>query len=176
MKSNIALIGFMGSGKSSVGKRLARRLGRDFLETDRLVEEAAGATIADIFRESGEGAFRELEAGVIKNIGLTARNAVIACGGGIITRPENLENLKRDTTIIYLKTGVEELQERLAHSRRRPLLERPDREKFIRELIADREPLYRAAADITVGTGRRSFTAVVDEIISRLELHESHHR
>ena len=176
MKSNIALIGFMGSGKSSVGKRLARRLGLGFLETDRLIEEKAGTTIAEIFRQSGEKVFRDMEAEIIQGISRTAHDSVIACGGGVIIRPENLEHLKACATIVYLKTGVDELQNRLARSRKRPLLERPDREEFIRTLVEAREPLYRAAADITIGTGRRPFAMVVDEIISRLELHESRHR
>jgi shikimate kinase len=176
VKSNIALVGFMGSGKSTVGRRLARRLGREFIELDRLIEQRAGANISEIFRERGEGGFRELEEEVIKEVGDSTHDAVIACGGGAILRLANVDRLKESSNIIYLETDTPILQGRLARIRSRPLLNRPDREQVIEELHNARRPLYEAAADITIKTERRSFAAVINEIIERLGIDESHHR
>ncbi|MDV2989142.1 MAG: shikimate kinase [Dehalogenimonas sp.] len=173
MKSNIALIGFMGSGKSTVGKRLARRLGRNFIETDHLIEQQAGMSIVNIFKSGGETEFRDLETAVITSVSDIAENSVIACGGGVVARPGNIERLKSAATVVYLQTGTAALNDRLAFSRKRPLLDRPDREQFIRELEATRRPLYEAAADITVRTGNRPFAAVIDEIIRKLDINES---
>ena len=176
MKSNIALIGFMGSGKSTVGKRLARRLGREFVELDRLIEERAGKSIAEIFRERGEGGFRELEEELIKGVSESMYDAVIACGGGAIVRPANVDRLRQSSHIVYLEVETATLQDRLARSRKRPLLDRPDRERVIEELHAARCPFYEAAADITVKTGRRPFAAVISEIIEKLGIDESQNR
>jgi shikimate kinase len=176
MKSNIALIGFMGSGKSTVGKRLARRLGREFIELDRLIEQRAGANISEIFRERGEGGFRDLEEALIKEVSEPTRNSVIACGGGIILRSANLERLKETSHIVYLETDTATLQERLAHTRNRPLLDCPDRERMVEELHTTRRPFYESAADITVTTGHRPFAAVISEIIEKLSIDESHNR
>ena len=176
MKTNIALIGFMGSGKSTVGKRLARRLGREFVELDRLIEQRAGKVIPEIFRERGEEGFRALEEEIIKEVSEAARDAVIACGGGAILRQSNIDRLKESSNIVYLEAETATLQDRLAYSRNRPLLNRPDRELTIEELHNNRRPLYEAAADITIKTGRRPFAAVVSEIIERLGIDESHNR
>jgi shikimate kinase len=176
MKSNIALIGFMGSGKSTVGKRLARRLDREFIELDRLIEQQAGKTISEIFRERGEGGFRDLEEEIIKEVGETAHNAIIACGGGAVLRPANIERLRETSDIIYLQTDTTTLQNRLAKSRNRPLLNRPDRETVIEELHDARHPQYEAAADIIIKTGRRPFASVINEIIEKLGTDESHNR
>jgi shikimate kinase len=176
MKSNIALIGFMGSGKSTVGKRLARRLKRSFIETDRLIEQNAGRPINGIFQERSESGFRDFEEGVIKDIAATAQNAVIACGGGIILRQANIDRLKQSSVVVYLETETAALQERLATSRKRPLLNRPDRDSVIENLHESRRPLYQAAADLTIKTGNRPFAAVISEIIERLGIDESDHR
>lgn len=173
MNSNIALIGFMGSGKSTVGKRLARRLGRRFIETDYLIEQEAGKSIVEIFKSGGENEFRRLEEMVVKSVSDTAENTVIACGGGVVIRPVNIERLKASAVIIYLQTSAAALNERLAFSRKRPLLDRPDRKEYIRELEAARRPLYEAAADFTVRTGNRPFAAVINEIIKKLDINES---
>ncbi|APV43544.1 shikimate kinase [Dehalogenimonas formicexedens] len=173
MKSNISLIGFMGSGKSTVGKRLARRLERDFIETDRLIEERAGMPVGDIFQERGETWFRDAEQEVIKGISDSAQNAVIACGGGAVIRQANIEQLKRCSVVVYLETPIPALKERLASSRKRPLLNRPDRDTVIEELHEARRPVYEAAADVTVKTGKRPFAAVISEIIDRLGIDES---
>lgn len=176
MNRNIALIGFMGSGKSTVGQRLARRLGRDFVEVDRLIEKHSGKTIPEIFRDSGEAGFRDLEEASIEEVCRTAQDAVIALGGGAVLRPANVERLKASATLVYLETATDVLQDRLAQSRKRPLLDRPDRGRFIEELHQARRSLYEAAADITVLTGRRPFAAVISDIIEKLGINESCNR
>ena len=176
MKSNIALIGFMGSGKSTAGKRLARRLNRDFIETDRLIETRASMPISGIFNERGETAFRDLEEEIIKEVAASNQNAVISCGGGVVLRQVNVERLKETSTIVYLEADTAALQERLATSRKRPLLNSPDRDQIIEELHEARRPLYKAAAEITVKTRTRPFAAVISEIIEKLGIDESHDR
>ena len=176
MKCNVALIGFMGSGKSTVGKRLARRLKKTFIETDRLIEERAKMPIADIFRQKGEGGFRDLEEEIIRDITALAQNAVISCGGGVILRAANIAHLKGSSRIVYLETETAALQDRLSHSRKRPLLDHPDRDKFIEELHDSRRPLYESAAEITIKTGKRPFASIISEIIERLGIDESDHR
>ncbi|MEL7562713.1 shikimate kinase [Dehalogenimonas sp. 4OHTPN] len=176
MNRNIALIGFMGSGKSTAGQRLARRLGREFIELDQLIEQRAGKTIPEIFKEMGESGFRDLEEAVIEEVSRSAKNAVIALGGGAVLRPFNVERLKTSATLVYLETEVEVLQDRLARSRKRPLLDRPDRDRIIEELHEARRSLYETAAGITVRTGRRPFAAVINEIIEKLGIDESRNR
>jgi shikimate kinase len=176
VKTNVALIGFMGSGKSTVGKRLARRLKKTFIETDQLIEERAEMPVAEIFRQRGEDGFRDLEEEIINDITTAAHNAVISCGGGIVLRASNIDRLKCSSSIIYLETETAALQGRLATSRKRPLLNRPDRDKFIEELHEIRRPMYEAAADITIKTGKRPFASVINEIIEKLGIDESLNR
>ena len=176
MKSNIALIGFMGSGKSTIGKRLARRLNREFIETDKLIELRAGTPIKVIFEEKGESGFRDLEEEIIRDIAASTQNAVIACGGGVIMRSANIPCLKESSDIVYLETNTTFLQEKLAHSRKRPLLNRPDRDQVIEELHEARRPLYEDSADFTIKTGNRPFASLVSEIIEKLGIDESLNR
>ncbi|AKG53154.1 shikimate kinase I [Dehalogenimonas sp. WBC-2] len=174
MKSNIALIGFMGCGKSSAGKRLALRIGWEFKEIDRLIEQRTGLTIPAIFREKGEEYFRDMEEAVIKE--LSVEHSVISCGGGVVLRPSNIERLKESSHIVYLEADTATLQDRLAFSKHRPLLERPDRNQVIEEMNAQRRPLYESSAEITVMTGHRPFNEVIEEIIDKLDINESQNR
>jgi shikimate kinase len=176
MKSNIAIIGFMGSGKSIVGARLSRRLGRQFIELDRLIALRAGKSIADIFRDEGESGFRNREEGLINEISASAQNAVISCGGGAVVRPGNISALKESSVIVYLETTANVLQERLARSRNRPLLNVDDRALAVEKLLDTRRPLYEAAADLTIRTSKRPFAAVINEIIEKLGIDERNHR
>ena len=175
MKTSIALIGFMGVGKTAVGKALAGRLGKEFVEVDALIERKAGKTIPAIFREDGEPAFRELE---IEITGRTSRkkNAVIACGGGVVLNQVNIDRLRRESRIVCLTAPPEIIIKRA--SRRagsRPLLDVADIAPEVTRLLETREPLYREAADITVSTSGRSIGRVVTEIIRRIEKHEDCH-
>ena len=173
---NIYLIGFMGSGKSTVGKRLARRLDRDFIETDRLIEKRATMPISGIFNDRGETGFRDLEEEIVKEVAASQQNAVISCGGGVVLRQANVDRLKETANIVYLEAETAVLQDRLAASRKRPLLNSPDRDQIIEELHEARRPLYEAAAEITVKTGKRPFGAVINEIVEKLGIDESHDR
>lgn len=150
-RTNIALLGFMGSGKTTAGKRLARRLHMQFLDTDRIIEELLGLTVREIFRKYGEARFRGEEALLISKLAATTRNAVIATGGGVILNPQNIENLKRSSWLVLLDPPLELLLKRLAGKKNRPLLNTgPDPAATAARLLARRQPLYRAAADIII--------------------------
>lgn len=172
MKRNIALIGFMGAGKTTAGNALARKLSRRFIEVDRLIEKMAGKTIAQIFSGEGEAAFRKLESEAIKDVSME-QNAVIACGGGIVLHRENIERLRKHALIVYLDVAPDILLERLKSSgEKRPLLNTPDREARINELLTQRKPLYESSADIKITISNKDIN-VVDRIIEELKAYES---
>ncbi len=173
MKTNIALIGFMGVGKTAVGKALAERLNWKFIEMDLLIERKAGKTIAEIFRQDGEIAFRELEIDVTKEVS-QGDNRIIACGGGIVLNQINIDRLKQKSVIIYLTASPIVILKRIQNSGdERPLLKTPDKTLKIRELLKIRKPLYEQVADIKVDTSRLNTDSVVGEVISKLKEHES---
>jgi shikimate kinase len=172
MKTNIALTGFMGAGKTSIGDALARRLRREFIELDSLIEKKAGKPIPDIFSRDGEAEFRRLEAEITVEIS-QRENAVIACGGGIILNETNIDRLRQNAVIIYLEVPPEIILRRLLHSgNKRPLLNTPDREQRIRELMSQRQPLYEQAADIKI-TGDKTVPDTVEKIIKVLKTNGS---
>ncbi len=149
--SNIILIGFMGSGKSTVGKILADLLEYEFVDTDRMIEERAGRSIPQIFDEQGEERFRELESLVVESACARDRQ-VISTGGGAVLRQRNFECLKNSGQVVYLRLGEEELLRRTGRLKGRPLLAGADRKARVRELLAERSGLYEKAADITIDT------------------------
>ena len=165
-KKNIILCGFMGCGKSTIGSLLAKRSGMAFIDLDAYIEKKEGRSISDMFRDDGEDYFREKEREAVKELSMK-KGLVIAAGGGTLTFAENVEPLKRNGTIVLLDIPVEVVTERLKNDTVRPLLARPDRDRAIRELYAEREPLYRAAADISVDAAR-SPMQICMEIISRV--------
>ncbi len=158
----IFLLGFMGSGKSTVGPLLARALGRPFVDLDKVIEEETGKTIEAIFRDEGETRFREYESLFLKKVG--SGEVVVATGGGVVIREENWKVLEKGVTVA-LVASPEELEKRLAGSVGRPLLE-GDRDW--RELLKDREPLYRRASLIVETTGLTPLE-VVEVILKGLE-------
>jgi shikimate kinase len=169
MKSNVALVGFMGAGKTVVGKSLASTLGKDYIETDLLVEQRAGKAISDIFAHDGEVAFRELEIEVIRDVA-RARNTVLACGGGVVLNWINIARLKDDAVIVYLKASAPVLLRRAASDGTlRPLLVGQDTRQRVRQLLRFRRPLYERAADVTIDTSRLEVGDVVKEIVMELE-------
>jgi len=169
MKRNIALIGFMGSGKSAVGKVLAGRLGRRFVELDDVIEEMAGKTIPDIFRQDGEIAFRELEIEATRRVS-KGTDLVIACGGGIVLNMINIDRLRETSRIVYLTASPGAILRRiLADDTERPLLGVPAPAERIRELLRFRRPFYERAADTVIHTSRSSIDQVVDLIIRSLK-------
>lgn len=166
---NIVLVGLMGSGKSAVGRLLAEKLGRPFVDTDALVEEEAGRSIPDIFVSEGEAAFREREAKVIAAV--TARDGqVIATGGGAVLRPENREALRRTGLVIWLDAPPEALYHRAKAQGvdRRPLLAGSDPLGRLTAMASDRAPAYQAAAHARVATDDRRPAAIADEIVALL--------
>jgi shikimate kinase len=171
MKSSLALIGFMGTGKTAVGKALAKKLGKKFVETDALIEKKAGKSIPEIFNQDGEIVFRELEIETIKEVAGRDK-AVIACGGGIVLNKINIDRLKEKCIIINLKAAPSVIARRTAGDEgNRPLLVVADRLAEITELLNYRRPYYQRAADFEVNTSRLSIAAVVDEIIKKLKNH-----
>ncbi len=148
-QKNIILCGFMGCGKSTVGTLLAKKTGMAFFDLDSYIEKQEKKTVAQIFADSGEAYFRELERNAAK--ALSEKNGVvIAAGGGTLTFRENVDSLKKSGVIILLDLPVETVAARLKNDTTRPLLNRPDKDKAMKELYDKRLPLYRAAADIVV--------------------------
>ena len=158
----------MGSGKSAVGKQLARLLKLRFLDADREIEERTGVDIPFIFEKEGEAGFRTREHAVLE--ALTALpGIVLATGGGAVLREDNRELLASRGVVVYLDTTVEQQLERTRMSRNRPLLETPDPRSVLAELMTVREPLYREVSALVVNTDGRRVADVAREIRSRLD-------
>ena len=173
MKTNIALIGFMGTGKTAVGQLLAKKLGKKFVELDSLIEQKAGKSIPDIFQQDGEIAFRELEIEVIKEVA-NKQDTVIACGGGIVLNKINIDRLRENARMVYLTASPEVILKRVANEAgQRPLLEVDNPALTIREMLRFREPFYEQAADIIINTSKLDTNAVAEQIIGKLKDDES---
>jgi shikimate kinase len=173
MKTSLALIGFMGTGKTVVGKLLAQKLGKEFIELDALIEKRAGKSIPEIFRQDGEMKFRELEIEATRGVA-DRKNAVIACGGGIVLNNINIDRLRQECVIVCLTASPSTIFKRTSTDKDgRPLLVVADRLRQIRELLKFRRPFYKRAADIIVNTSRLRPEAVVGLIIERLRKYES---
>jgi len=173
MKSNIALIGFMGTGKTAVGRLLAGRLGKEFIELDVLIEQRAGKTIPEIFEHEGEIAFREVEIEVTRRAAEN-KDAVIACGGGIVLNQINIDRLRKHSVIVYLTASPAAILRRTSSDKdERPLLATEDKASKVETLLKFREPFYERAADVTVDTSELEVTEVVEQIIKKLSKHES---
>lgn len=176
MKTSIALIGFMGTGKTAVGRALAQKLRKDFIELDAVIEKNAGQSIPEIFRRDGETGFRELEIKAVRDVSVK-KNVVIACGGGIVLNTINIDRLKKGCVIICLTAAPSVILKRTASDRGgRPLLNVADRAQEIKKLLDFRRPFYTRAADIIVNTSRRTIDGVVDKILETLKENEYHHR
>lgn len=167
-RSSIALVGFMGSGKSAVGKSLAHKLGRRLLDTDKMVEKAAGKTVRRIFAEDGENAFRVRETVAVREA-MKTPGVVISCGGGVILNAVNATLLRGMTRVVYLKASPQVILARTGRSRRRPLLQKCNKLKTISTLLSEREALYERAAAITVDTSNLSVDEVADAIIAAVK-------
>ncbi len=173
MKTNIALIGFMGVGKTAVGQLLAKKLDRKFIEMDALIEQQAGKPIPEVFRQVGEIAFRELEIEVTKQIA-REKYSVIACGGGIVLNKINIDRLREGAIIVYLIASPGVILRRVASEEgQRPLLEVDNPTLTIRELLKFRRPFYERAADIKINTSKLDIASVAEQIISKLKEDES---
>lgn len=151
---NLALIGFMGTGKTSVARLLAEKLQFDFLDTDDAIEARAGKSIPRIFAEEGEAAFRQLEAELVRSLE-SRRHTVIATGGGLAANPGCLDSLKTHALVVCLWASPETIWQRVRHQTHRPLLQTADPEERIRQLLAQRDQFYRQA-DLLLNTEQRS--------------------
>ena len=170
MKSNIALIGFMATGKTAIGRLLAERTGNIFIELDSLIARRAGKPIEDIFAEDGEATFRELEIALVKEIA-DNKNQVIACGGGVVLNQINIDRLKINAIIILLEAKPEVILKRALNDRTvRPLLKGDDKMSKVKELLNFRKPFYQRAADITIDTSDMDIGLITDKIIKLLEV------
>ena len=172
---NYFLVGLMGAGKTTVGKQLAKRLDKTFLDCDRELEQRTGVTIPVIFELEGEAGFRAREEAVIADLS-TQRDVVLATGGGAVLSARNREALRRQGTVIYLRANVDDLWRRTRHDKSRPLLQTPDPRIKLKELFEQRDPLYREVADIVIDTGDQSVQKLVRELeqaIAKFEPHTS---
>lgn len=167
--SNLFLVGMPGSGKSTVGRQLSRRLRLPFFDSDHVIEERLGCSIRDYFAREGEDAFRDLEEQVIAELA-AGSGAVVATGGGTVLRPANRARLREHGQVIYLRSMPEELYRRLRHDTQRPLLQVADPLGKLKALYAERDPLYREAAHFQIETGRPSVPTLVNMILMQLEL------
>ena len=165
----IALVGMPGSGKSTVGRHLARLLGWRFIDSDHEIERQIGGSIRAFFEQHGEAAFRDLEQQSITAL-CQQTGAVLATGGGAVLRAANRQALKSGCEVVYLRSTPEELFRRLRHDTQRPLLQVKDPLRRLRDLYRERDPLYRDAADYVIETGRPSVPTLVNMILMQLEL------
>jgi shikimate kinase len=165
----ISLIGLPGSGKSTVGRQLARRLQLPFFDSDHVIEEQLGCSIREYFEREGEVRFRDIEADVINELSQKTQG-VLSTGGGVVLRPENRKNLRDRTQVVYLNSSPDDLFRRLRHDKSRPLLQVADPLGRLRDLHTQRDPLYRETAHIHVDTGRPSVASLVNLIVMQLEL------
>lgn len=169
LSQSIFLVGLPGSGKSTVGRQLARRLGLPFFDSDQVIEQNIGSSIRAYFESEGEAAFRVLEAQAIDELTRGPR-AVVATGGGAVLRPENRQHLRERGQVIYLRSTPEDLFRRLRNDRHRPLLQVDDPLATLKELHAKRHPHYTQTAHFVVDTGRPSVATLVNMILMQLEL------
>jgi len=168
ISGNIFLVGPMGAGKSTVGRQLAKSLGRDFYDSDKEIEKRTGVSISWIFEMEGEAGFRSREQKVLDDL-TSLKDIVLATGGGAILAEENRRYLRSRGQVIYLSASVEQLFRRTAKDKNRPLLQTADPKLQITELLALRDPLYREVADIELRTGDQSISHVVSGLINKLE-------
>ena len=163
-KKNIILVGPMGSGKTTVGRRLAHKLNQDFFDTDHEIIDKTGVTIDHIFDIEGEKGFRQRESKILENL-CQMSNIILATGGGIVILPKNREILKNAGMVVYLFSTVDQLLRRTAKSKTRPLLENStDRRKTITELVEARDVYYREVASVVISTTGKELHEVINII------------
>lgn len=164
---NIVLIGFMGTGKTSIGRILAKRLDRPLIDTDAKIEKDYGKKISEIFAESGEEGFRKIEQNVIEEVS-RMEGVIISTGGGSVLRKANVKALRRNGILITLTASPEVILERVSRKKTRPLLNRPDRDEFVRNLMEERKPFYNSAANLIIDTSGNALHEVTRKIIGYL--------
>lgn len=170
MKQNtpIVLCGFMGSGKTTVGKIIAKKTGREFIDMDSYIEKKENLTIKEIFAQRGENYFRDLEHQACVELS-KKKNCVISLGGGTLTYERNVKVIEKSAVVVFLSVSLEEIKYRLRNDKKRPLLQRPDKDVEIARLYNMRQPLYSAVARFVIGPGMNPM-ATANKIIEILRL------
>lgn len=171
-QTNIFLVGMMGAGKTTVGRALAQRLKREFVDTDRELVARTGVPVATVFEIEGEAGFRRRESAVLEEI-CARDDCVVATGGGIVLAEENRLAMRRSGTVVYLRARLESLWERTRHDTTRPLLATPDPRGTLARLLEEREPLYRAAAHLVVESGAQSASTLANRVVAALRSHQA---
>lgn len=166
---NIILVGLPGSGKTTIGRQLARRLGLPFVDSDHVIEQRLGCSIREFFAREGEDSFRDVEQQVLDDLTQT-HEGVIATGGGSVLREANRRHLLERGHVIYLRSTPEDVFRRVRHDTARPLLQVEDPLGRLRTLFDARDPLYREASHFVIETGRPSVATLVNMIVMQLEL------
>jgi 3-dehydroquinate synthase len=169
MSGSIFLVGLMGAGKTTIGRALAKKLNKRFVDSDHEIESRTGTTIPVIFEIEGEESFRKREADVIRDLS-AQQDIVLATGGGAILRAETRAYLKQRGTVIYLRAGINQILQRTGRDKNRPLLQTADPRRKLEELSRQRDPYYREVADFVIETGRPNVQFLVQAILSQLEL------
>ena len=162
-------MGLPGSGKSTIGRQLARRLDVRFFDSDFVIERRTGCSIREFFEREGEQAFRDIEQEIIDEL-TRNNNCVLSTGGGAVLRKANREKLNQRCQVVYLHSAPEEVFRRIRHDQNRPLLQVADPQACLKELYEQRDPLYREAAHFVVETGRPTVSTLVNMIVMQLEL------
>ncbi len=170
MNGNIFLVGMMGAGKTTVGRALAQRLGRDFIDSDRVLVERTGVPVATIFEIEGEAGFRRRESAILAELAQGA-DRVVATGGGAVLSADNRAVMRASGTVVYLRARIDNLWERTRHDASRPLLATPDPRATLSALLEARDPLYRDAAHVIVDTGTQTAATLVGRVVAALERH-----
>ncbi len=165
---NLILVGMMGSGKTTMGRALARQSGKSFVDSDEEIQRRTGVTIPHIFDIEGENGFRQRESAVIRDLA-ERDDTVLATGGGAILAKQNRELLRHNGIVIYLKASVHDLWQRTRHDRSRPLLQTGDPYAKLTELFQQRDPLYREVADIVIQSGKQSAQALMLQVVDEIE-------
>lgn len=165
---HIVLVGFMGSGKSTVAGEMAEMLAKKSIDLDQLIEEKQSSSISDIFKHEGESAFREMEKDLVKDVTAMNETYVISTGGGVVLDEENVLNLKQTGVIVWLKTSAEEIYHRISENKERPLLRDDMSVEKIRSLLEQRMPLYEKAADLVIDTDQKTVKEIGLEIVKKL--------
>jgi len=166
--NNIFLVGPMGSGKTTIGRQLAKALNRRFYDSDREIEVRTGAAISLIFELEGESGFRKREVEMIDEL-TQCPKIVLATGGGAVIQEANRRHLRERGHVIYLKTGIEQLLARTSKDKSRPLLQTADPEQTIKKLLQEREPLYLEVAEIIVNTNDQPIREIVKQICMQVQ-------
>lgn len=164
---NIVLVGMMGAGKTTVGRLLARQLGKTFIDSDEEIQKRTGVKISHIFDVEGEEGFRQRESAVIQDL-IKQDNIVLATGGGAVLKPANREALQQNGVVIYLKSNLHDLWQRTRNDHTRPLLQTANPRAKLQELYEQRDPIYTAAADCIIHTGRQSVQILIARLIRKI--------